>query len=223
MRTHSVKIKSISHITHDVLQINTEKPAGWSFVPGQAVDLSIDRKGWQEEKRPFTFTSLPGDDHLQFTIKTYPANKGVTNELLTLKKDDTLLLADVFGAIEYKGEGYFIAGGAGITPFISILRSLKAKNAIGGNILFYANKTRADIIMEDEFRKLLGKNFINILSDEDVAGYAHGFITKKFLEEHISDLNKYFYLCGPPPMMNAVEKILAGMNVDENLIVKEAE
>ncbi len=223
MKTHYVKVRSVKHVTHDVLQINTDKPEGWNFIPGQAVDLSIDREGWQEERRPFTFTSLPGDDHLQFTIKTYPADKGVTNELLKLHKDDNLILADVFGAIEYRGEGYFLAGGAGITPFISILRSLSAKNALGDNKLIYANKTREDIILKDEFSRLLGKNFINILSDEEIAGYEHGFITKEFLEKHVDDLNKYFYLCGPPPMMNAVEKILSEMNIDEGLIVKEAE
>jgi ferredoxin-NADP reductase len=222
MSTHTVKILTIGHITRDALQIFTERPQGLDFKPGQAVDISINKEGWKNEIRPFTFTSLPDDDYLQFTIKTYPSHKGVTNELLQLRKNDELILGDVFGAIEYKGEGYFIAGGAGITPFISIFRYLRSKNATGGNKLIYANKTRDDIILNYEFHYFLGKNFINILSDEEAEGYAHGFITENFLKEHIMDFNRNFYLCGPPPMMDAVEKILSDLNVDEKLIIKEA-
>ncbi|HBE42569.1 MAG TPA: flavodoxin reductase [Bacteroidales bacterium] len=222
MATHTVKILTIGHITRDALQIFTEKPQGLDFTPGQAIDISINKEGWKNEIRPFTFTSLPDDDYLQFTIKTYPSHKGVTNELLQLRKNDELILRDVFGAIEYKGEGYFIAGGAGITPFVSIFRYLRSKNAIGDNKLIYANKTRDDIILKYEFHYFLGENFINILSDEVVEGYAHGFITENFLREHITDFNKNIYLCGPPPMMEAVEKILSGLNVDEKLIIKEA-
>lgn len=222
MATNIVKILTIGHITRDALQIFTEKPAGLEFRPGQAVDMSINKEGWENEIRPFTFTSLPDDDYLQFTIKTYPSRNGVTSELLKLHKNDELILRDVFGAIEYKGEGYFIAGGAGITPFISIFRYLKTKNAVGNNKLIFANKTRDDIILKYEFNFLLGKNFINILSDEEAEGYAYGFITESFLREHISDYNRYFYLCGPPPMMDGVERILSGLHVDEALIVKEA-
>jgi len=69
----------------------------------------------------------------------------------------------------------------------------------------------------------LGKNFINILSDEMVEGYAHGFITEDFLKMHITDFSKNIYVCGPPPMINAVEKILSDLHVDEKLIVKEEE
>ncbi len=222
MGSHTVKIITSGHITRDTLQIFTEKPQGLDFTPGQAIDISINKEGWKNEIRPFTFTSLPDDDYLQFIIKTYPSHKGVTNELLQLRKNDELILNDVFGAIEYKGEGYFIAGGAGITPFISIFRYLRSKDAIGGNKIIYANKTRDDIILKYEFQYFLGKNFINILSDESAEGYAYGFITENFLKEHINDFNKNIYLCGPPPMMDAVEKILSGLNVDERLIIKEA-
>ena len=96
MENLNVKITSIGHITQDVLQIFTEKPQQLDFTPGQATEVSINKEGWQNEKRPFTFTSLPNDDFLQFTIKTYPAHKGVTNELLQLKKNDELILHDVF-------------------------------------------------------------------------------------------------------------------------------
>src|SRR5665647_2723505 len=171
MTQHIVKINSIKHITHDVLQIVTEKPQKHTFTPGQATEISINKSGWKDEKRPFTFTCLTDSDYLEFTIKTYPSRKGVTNELLQLKKNDVLILHEVFGAITYKGEGVFIAGGAGVTPFISIFRYLQSKNKVGDNKLIFANKTKEDIILGLEFKSLLGENFINILSDEKPGEY----------------------------------------------------
>ena len=222
MEQHIVKIRSIEKVTHDVLQIVTEKPDSYTFTPGQATDVSINNTDWEDEKRPFTFTCLPDNDYIEFTIKTYPSHKSVTNQLLQLNKGDELILHDVFGDISYKGEGVFIAGGAGVTPFISMFRHLKAVNKIGNNKLIFANKTKADIILEEEFRNLLGKNFINVLSDEKVDGYANGFITEDFLKANIGDLDKNFYVCGPPPMMDAIEKMLANLHVNKKLIIKEA-
>ncbi|SEG26171.1 flavodoxin reductase [Flavobacterium urumqiense] len=216
-----VKIKSIKTVAHDVLQIQTTKPEAYSFLPGQATELSINTTEWQSKKRPFTFTSLPEDDYLEFTIKIYPSHKGVTNELLKLKKEDELILHEVFGYISYKGEGIFIAGGAGVTPFISIFRHLKSINKIGNNKLIFANKTKDDIILEDEFKALLGNNFINILSQEKRTGYEYGQINENFIKINLKGDDELFYLCGPPPMMEAMEKYLLVLNVKKDRIVKE--
>ena len=221
MNQHIVKIKSIKHITHDVLQIVTEKPQQYNFIPGQATEVAISKKDWLNEKRPFTFTSLPSNDYLEFTIKTYPSHDGVTNELLKLEKNEELILHEVFGAISYKDEGVFIAGGAGVTPFISIFRYLQINNKIGNNKLIFANKTKEDIILAQEFENILGSNFINILSNEKVNGYAHGQITEDFLKPHIKSSIKNVYVCGPPPMMEAIEKQLKYLNVNEEQIIKE--
>jgi ferredoxin-NADP reductase len=223
MDTKYLKITSIGHITHDVLQIITSKPEGIEFKPGQAADISINQDGWREEIRPFTFTSLPRDHFLQFTIKTYPERKSVTNHLLSLKTSDELILHGVFGEISYKGEGYFIAGGAGITPFIAILRYLRSRSELGNNVLIFANKSKSDIILRQELEELLGKKFINILSGEKADGYSFGYISEAFLKANIRDFSKYFYLCGPPPMMDVMERILPTLGIPENRIIKEAE
>ncbi len=221
MESHIVKIKSIDKITPDVVKIVLEKPAKYIFTPGQATEIAINKPEWTEEKRPFTFTSLPEENDLEFTIKTYPSHKGVTNELLNLKPGDELILHDVWGAIAYKGEGVFIAGGAGITPFLSIFRHLHSLNKIAGNKLIFANKTKADIIHEQELKDLLGDSFINILSDEAITGYEHGMITQKFLKENIGSVDKIFYVCGPPPMMDAIQGYLTNLGVGENAVVVE--
>jgi ferredoxin-NADP reductase len=220
-KQYTVRVKSIDKITHDVFRIVTEKPDGYSFTPGQATEISINKEGWRGQKRPFTFTCLPDDEYLEFTIKTYPEKKGVTNELLKLEKNDELILHDVFGAIHYNGEGIFIAGGAGVTPFIAIFRYLNSRHEIGNNKLIFANKTKADIINEEEFRILLGDNFINVLSDEDIHGYIHGFINQNIIETNVGKKNAMFYLCGPPLMMDAIEKIFENMHVPLKSIIKE--
>ena len=218
---HVVKIKSIEPATYDVLRIVTDKQAQYIFVPGQATEVSINKNGWRDEKRPFTFTCLPKDDYLEFTIKTYPTHKGVTNELLKAKANDELILRDVFGAIAYKGEGVFIAGGAGVTPFISIFRQLNSTNDLGNNKLIFANKTKRDIILQQELKSLLGDNFSNILSDEKTDEYAYGHITEDFLKATMGSVNQKFYVCGPPPMMDAVERQLADLQVNKQSIIKE--
>lgn len=217
-----VKILDITHLTHDVVKVVAEKPATLNYQPGQAVDISINKQGWEQELRAFTFTSLPSDEHIEFTIKTYPTHNEVTQQLLSLDKGDELLIHDVFGDITYKGEGIFIAGGAGVTPFIAILKQLEKENKIGNNKLIFANKTQADIILESKFQQLLGDNFTNILSDENIENYEHGYISADLIKKHINEHTKYFYLCGPEPMMQAVEKQLSSLGIADSFIVKEA-
>lgn len=221
MGQHIIKIKSVDHVTHDVLRFLTEKPESYNFIPGQATRVSINKEGWEKKKRPFTFTNLPDEDHLEFTIKTYPPHEGVTNELLTLKAGDELIIGDAWGTIQYKGAGVFIAGGAGVTPFISIFRYLHSRNELGNSILVCANKTVADIIHQEEFKKMLGQNFINILSQEESKDFEHGLINEEFLKRHGVNNHEYIYLCGPSPMMKSIEEQLRNLNVKEEAIVKE--
>lgn len=221
MELYTQKVESVKKVTHDVLSIVIGKPPDYHFKPGQATEVSFNKPGWKEEKRPFTFTSTPADGYLEFIIKIYPSHKGVTNELLKAKTGDELIIREPWGTIGYKGEGVFIAGGAGVTPFISILRQLHSQNKIGNNKLIFANKTEADIINETEFRKMLDINFVNILSEEKTGQYSNGLITTGFLRQIITDFNRHFYLCGPQAMMDAVEKQLDILGVPGNLIVKE--
>lgn len=220
MEKHIVKILAIRKVTHDVKRFRVEKPEGYSFIPGQATEVSVNTPELKDEKRPFTFTCLNREPYLEFTIKIYPSHNGVTNELGKLKTGAELIIRDVWGAISYKGKGVFIAGGAGVTPFISIFRDLRAKDEISGNRLIFANKTKADIILENELRDMLGDAFINILSDEKDNAYFHGMITEDFLKDNIGN-SKNFYLCGPPPMIDAVKKQLATLGVGENSITLE--
>jgi ferredoxin-NADP reductase len=221
MESHIVKITAIHQVTHDVKSYRIEKPAGYTFVPGQATEVAINKPGWENERRPFTFTSLNNEPSLEFTIKRYTGHNGVTNQLHQLVPGDELILHDVWGAIEYKGPGYFIAGGAGITPFIAILRQLHRDNQLAGNTLFFSNKTAADVIYEEELTSMLGKNAVYILSREQKEGYENGMINEAWLRSHVTDLNKHFYVCGPDKMISDINAILEKLGAKTDLVVFE--
>jgi ferredoxin-NADP reductase len=222
MTEFKVKIIKTERITHDVKSFMVEKPAGYSFVPGQATEVSINTPEWKNEKRPFTFTCLNNANYLEFVIKNYPAGHGVTEALHHLIPGDELLIHDVWGAIEYKGPGVFIAGGAGITPFIAIFRQLYHDKLIGENKLIFSNKTSADIILKDEFEKMLGKNFINVLTEEKIPGIHNKRIDKAYLKEIVKDFRQHFYICGPEKFTESISTTLGelGAKVDEIIFEK---
>lgn len=218
---HVVKILSTEYVTHNVKRFKLSKPENYVFKPGQATDIVINLPKWKEERRPFTFTALNDWDNLEFTIKIYGDHDGVTNQLGKLKVGDELILHDIFGAIHYKGEGVFIAGGAGVTPFIAILRQLYKDKKIGNNTLLFSNKTSKDIILKEEFEKMLGDNFINTLTDEKSEKYDNRKMDESYLKEKIKNLSQYFYICGPDPMIESIKEDLLKLGVDKDKIVIE--
>jgi ferredoxin-NADP reductase len=221
MSNYPVRLLFVQQVTHNVHSFNVEKPEGFSYKPGQATDFSILKEGWEAEKRPFTFTSLPDEGHLQFTIKSYTDHNGVTNQLLSAKPGDLFEISDAWGTIEYKGEGVFIAGGAGVTPFIAILKYLHATGKKGNNKLFFSNKTVSDIILKETFEQILGPNFINIISGEETPEYYHGRIDKAFLRQHITDFSQPFYVCGPDAFNEAVLAALKELGAHPDSLVFE--
>ena len=218
---YKVKIISIENVTHNVKRFRYEKPEGYHFNPGQATEVSINKPGWEEERRPFTFTCLNNDPYLEFTIKIYTDHNGVTNELGKLVVGDELIIRDVWGAIEYKGPGYFIAGGAGITPFIAILRQLYKENKLEDNILFFSNRTSKDIILESELSKMLGKNVVYTLTQESNMEYLHERIDENFFKKHVSDFNKNFYVCGPDVMVQEITNTLLKLGAIPDTVIFE--
>jgi ferredoxin-NADP reductase len=218
---HTIKIKAIENLTHDVKRFQCEKPDAYTFMPGQATEVAINKKGWLTEKRPFTFTSLNETPGLEFTIKIYKDHAGLTNELDTLTSGDELIIEEVWGAIEYKGPGYFIAGGAGITPFIAILRQLQQEHSLTGNKLFFSNKTEQDIILRSELTAMLGPDAIYTITGEHTNNYHNGHIDEAFLKTYVEDFSKHFYLCGPPKMVEALQLILARLGACPEAVIFE--
>lgn len=219
-----VKLLETKQVTHDVKQFRLAKPKGYFYIPGQATEISINQPEWTSQTRPFTFTGLNEDPYLQFTIKRYPDRHGVTDKLHELKPGDEIIVRDVWGAIEYRGPGCFLAGGAGITPFLAIFRRLHKDGQIGRNTLYFSNKTAADIIEHQELLDILGvrANFL-LTRDSDASGYYHGRIDRTFLEDQLttSDLKRPFYLCGTDEMVHDLSAVLTDLGASPETLVVE--
>lgn len=220
---YTVNILDTAKVTHDVKRLTVEKPDGYEFEPGQATEVAIDKDEWRDEKRPFTFTSLNDDKHLEFIIKIYPDHDGVTEQIGKLDAGDSLIIDDPWGTIQYTGEGVFLAGGAGVTPFIAILRDLHKKGEVGDNTLIFSNSTDRDIILKEEFEEILGDHFINVITDEptDEHIYLDGFIDKEFLSEKIDDFDQSFYVCGPGPFNDSMMEYLKELGADPEALIFE--
>lgn len=219
--TQRIELLMSTPVTHDTKRFVCTRPPDFDFSPGQGVELAIDRPDWRDEARPFTPTSLPGDGILEFTIKGYPKHEGMTRELHTLKPGDGLLISEPFGTIRYCGPGVFIAGGAGITPFIAILRRLAQDGDLDGHGLIFSNRTPADIICEHELVAYLGARCHFTCTEGPAPGYESGRLDQAFLARSIDDFDQNFYVCGPPGFMDAVTGALKSLGAQPQSLVFE--
>lgn len=216
-KEHIVKILGIETVTHNVKRFLVEKPTDYSFISGQATDVSINTLRFRDEKRPFTFTSTNKDLIFEFTIKRYD---GMTKHFHELNPGEELIIREPFGTIHYKGPGVFIAGGTGITPFISIFRDIKKETAEKSKLIF-SNKTHKDILFERELIDIFGENAVFLLTDEKRKGYIYKKINKIFLKNGIKDFDCYFYICGPTGFVDNIKNILVKLGVSKDKLVVE--
>ncbi|WP_407491970.1 FAD-binding oxidoreductase [Pseudooceanicola sp. MF1-13] len=222
--TQTLTLQRIEPVTPDTHHLWFDRPEGFDFTPGQAVDMALDKDGWRDEKRPFTFVSLPDEHQLQFVIKSYPDHDGVTEQIGKMTKGDKVLIEEPWGAISDEGPGYFIAGGAGITPFIAVMRKrLADKGTLEDCTLIFSNETEKDIILREEFEQMNGLKTIFTVTDQDIAGKGVETqkIDKDFLSDKIEPSKGKYYICGPEPMIDDIEQALKDLGVDEDRIITE--
>ncbi len=221
MSVATIEILRAEYLTPDVIRFTTTRPAGLAFEPGQGCMLAVDDDVWRTMWRPFTFTSLPGARKLEFIIKIYPRG-GVTQRMRLLRKGDRLLLKEVFGTITYKGPGVFFAAGAGITPFIAIFRDLYKRKSLAGNTLIYTNKTAHDVILDGELARMLGKQYLNIFTRQNVVGFRERRIDKDLLIALVQDFDQYFYICGPERFVQDLNGMLGELGARSEWLVFES-
>ena len=221
MSEHTITIRSIEQLTPDVRRYRLDKPDGYSYQPGQATELHLDQDDWRDEDRPFTFTSLPDADHLEFTIKSYPDHDGVTEQIGQAQLGDRFVIGDSWGAITDQGPGMFIAGGAGVTPFIAILKQRMADGTLDGCHLVFSNKTEADIIMREEWEAMPGLRTTFLVTQQPDSPLAAGKLDKEALGNLIDDTDQQFYVCGPPAMVEDISEALESLGADADGITFE--
>lgn len=214
-----VKVLESQFINYDVKRFEVEKPKGYDFIPGQAVNISINEPDWKTKKRPFTFTNQKDSKNLEFIIKIYKDHNGVTNKLSEVNAGDELILHDVFGAIHYEKPGVFIAAGTGITPFLAIFRNLYKQNKLRGSKLIFVNKTSLDIIAGQELQRMFKDDFRPIFTREGVVGFRGRRIDRKFLIENIVDFSQCFYVCGPAKFVEEIVENLKALGADSKSLI----
>lgn len=155
-----------------------------------------------------------------------------TDSLANIKEGDIATLEGPYGdflpkAVEVSDEEVpfiLLGGGIGLTPCLSVLRHEVEKGSQREIHLIWGLAYEEDMFMLDEFREIEKQNpnfhLHIIFSNEKVEGYPFGFISSEFLAEVGADKykNGEFFVCGPPPMLNASRKILADGNVPEKQI-----
>lgn len=217
----TLTLQQIAPVTHDTHRLVFDRPDGFNFTPGQATHMALDRDGWRDKDRPFTMTSQPGDDTLEFVIKSYPSHHGVTQQIGMMKKGDKVIAEKPAGAISDHGPGVFIAGGAGITPFIPILRKRAQDDDLNGCDLIFANKTEDDIILRDEWNKMTGLRAHFVVSEDPDSNLHKGQIDNDYLRDTVSDFGQWFYLCGPQKMVDDVRTSLKALGAKADKIITE--
>ncbi len=210
-KTGKFLVKSVIKKTHDTftLTVNGHK----DFFAGQFFFLRLN-KNKLYARHPFTISSKPGDD-MSFTMKL--AGR-FTQTAKDLKAGEEVLIDGPFGNFIPKPEKdlVFIAGGVGITPFMSILGDRVNKNINQNITLIYGSRTEADIIFKKEidaidkpwFKKvyLLSQAEDNAIMSTDCE---KGFICKDILDRYVKDIkNSLYYICGPEKMKNNAKKLL---------------
>ena len=211
--TYAVKLLKKEKLTHDVLGLVLERPTAYDFAPGQYLEFTLDRAGRPSEKTALSFTGLNSDRELHLALKTHLEKEDITAHIKRLEEGAMLQISDPKDEVVYRGPGVFIAGGTGITPFMSIFRQLDKDGKLDGNMLLYANKRGEDICFEGELYTMFGTDFISILALEDRPRNATGLIDVGFIEKHVKDLEQPFYVCGPEPFVNDVVDVLKEVGV----------
>ncbi len=191
---------------------------GIRHVPGQFIFVGFQNGGVSSEPHPFSISSAPSERVLQISVKSLG---DYTSQLKHLRKGALARIEGPYGKFSFNDcankNQIWIAGGIGITPLLSMARSLEN----GFNVdLYYCAKNRDDAVFLDELVSIAENkaNFrvINYCSDKS------GRITAEVVEKLSGTLSgKDIFLCGPPAMMRALKKDFINLGVDKIRIHNE--
>lgn len=224
-------LAAIETDTHDTKTFRFDLPADATLdmLPGDFlyVHTTIDGKSI---KRAYTPSSLPGSTgFFDLTVKRYES--GVVSKYLHKQQiGDSVLMSGpnpgghwVDGMATRVG---FVAGGTGITPMISIIRWILTKQIDAELFVIFANKTEADIIRRHEWEQYL-RDYPNFhchhVLEQPPAGWTQGTgrVTPDVLRRHLPPPGPgtCVFLCGPPPMVDALEGTLKALGYPEEAVI----
>jgi propane monooxygenase reductase subunit len=230
--TATTEVEAVDELTHDIrrLVLRIRDPEAMEFNAGQYVDIGI--PGADGEHRSFSMANAPGEpDRLEFMIKLYEGGRfsGLLANGSGIAVGDELTCKGPFGMFTLRDSSprrlVFIAGGAGMAPVLSLLRSMVAKGTTRPATFYYGARRRDDLFELEEIERLCGElddlTFVPALSEADDDGGwdgETGMVTDVVdrLEADLADVDAY--LCGPPPMVDAAIALLEQRGVPESHI-----
>jgi ferredoxin-NADP reductase len=229
--THEVRLVGCERIAAGTMAFHFEKPAGFSFKPGQAIDLILMNPPSAEAasgRHAFSLVSAPFQSTL--TIATRLRDSAFKRALQALPIGSSARLEGPFGSLtlhsNHARPAVLIAGGIGVTPFMSILRQAAQDQLPQRLILLYSNRRPEDAAFLAELQELerYNKNFRLVATMTEMHKSSSpwlggtGLIDQDLVVSVSNGLvEPIYYIAGPPSMVAGLRETLAraGINDDD--------
>ena len=228
-----VKIKNKKFVAKDTLRVEFELEKNIFFRAGQHSSITIEDIEFEDPRgnmRLFSFVNPPFDNK-HYIITTRLRGSGFKEALKNLPDGSTVDMGGVGGDLVLPDDKsqplVFIAGGIGITPFMSMLSHIFENNLPYKITLFYSNRDRESTPYFDEIEKWASKheNFdvMFLMTKDDTWKRERGHIDGNVISEYIDDINgSQYFVVGPPKMVKSVEQELLNVGIDEEQILRES-
>ncbi|WP_431903720.1 benzoate 1,2-dioxygenase electron transfer component BenC [Amycolatopsis thermoflava] len=210
--TYSATLTGLDRLSPTTFALTLETPDRdkLAFLPGQYVNIEVPGTG---QTRSYSFSNAPDDKELTFLVKLTPG--GLMSDYLTERAapGDELRFTGPNGSFFLRETGHpvlLLAGGTGLAPILSILRAMRACGSSRPAHLVYGVSTDDDLVELDTLASLAaeveGLTWDYCVADPDSSAPNKGYVTSLIREEHLHGGDVAVYLCGPPPMVEAVRK-----------------
>lgn len=236
MTTHEIVLQWRDVVARDTVALTFAKPAGFAFKPGQSIDLTLldpprtDAKG---PRRALSLVSAPCEDGL--TVASRVRDSAFKQWLRDMPVGTPVQIEGPFGSMTLHSNrsrpAVFMAGGIGITPFMSILRQAARDRLPQVIKLLYSNRLPADAAFLAELQQLEQQHrgsFRLLPTMTGVSGPAADWTGRRgFIDAHlvrsvlVRPTPHVFYIAGPPPMVSGMRTLLAGLGVSDDDIRAE--
>jgi benzoate/toluate 1,2-dioxygenase reductase subunit len=183
-----------------------------AFLPGQYVNLQVPGS---TQTRAYSFSSLPRDGEVSFLIRNVPG--GLMSSFLTqlAKAGDAMTLTGPLGSFylrDIQRPLLLLAGGTGLAPFTAMLEKIAEQGTPHPVHLIYGVTHDADLVEMDKLEafaaRIPGFTFTACVASADSAWPKKGYVTQHLEPAHLHDGEVDIYLCGPPPMVEAVSQFI---------------
>lgn len=232
-----LRIKKISQQTPSSKTFHLERLDGQlpPFRPGQYINIFLDIDGILTS-RPYSIASPPRHQNLEITVRDKPDGFVAPYILNELKVGDEIETTGPEGHFYHEplidGQDLvFLAGGSGITPFMSILREFLDRKTMMPTPkikLLYGSRLTDDIIYKEELTRLANEHgnfeYVSIISEPapEFDGI-HGFLNANMIANHVHDFEgKTFYICGPNAMYDLCLEALTKLGIPRHKIKRES-